>query len=97
MTHKLWRRGMKVVEVPIVFTDRFQGHSKMSGHIVKEALWMVWRLWMQHGFRRKPRPRDESEPTQPKADQQNAKKEDKAPQPKADQPNGKKNDKTPKP
>src|SRR3982074_367681 len=31
MTHRLWRQGMKVVEVPIVFTDRFQGHSKMSG------------------------------------------------------------------
>jgi len=29
MTHKLWRQGMKVNEVPIVFTDRFQGHSKM--------------------------------------------------------------------
>ena len=29
MTHRLWRRGKKVVEVPIIFTDRFQGHSKM--------------------------------------------------------------------
>jgi dolichol-phosphate mannosyltransferase len=55
MTHKLWRNGMKVVEVPIVFTDRFQGHSKMSGHIVREALWMVWRLWFQNGCRRRPR------------------------------------------
>src|SRR5499427_1800274 len=44
MTHKLWRKGMKIVEVPIIFTDRFQGCSKMSGHIVREALWMVWRL-----------------------------------------------------
>ena len=56
MTHKLWRQGMKVAEVPIIFTDRFQGHSKMSGHIVKEALWMVWRLWFQNGMRRRPRP-----------------------------------------
>src|SRR5882762_363363 len=56
MTHKLWRQGMKVVEVPIIFTDRFQGHSKMSGHIVREALWMVWRLWFQNGMRRRPRP-----------------------------------------
>jgi len=55
MTHKLWRQGMKVSEVPIIFTDRFQGHSKMSGHIVKEALWMVWRLWFQNGMRRRPR------------------------------------------
>ena len=55
MTHRLWRQGLKVVEVPIVFTDRFQGHSKMSGHIVREALVMVWRLWAQNKFRRKPR------------------------------------------
>ena len=44
LTHKIWRQGMKVVEVPIIFTDRFQGSSKMSGKIVREALWMVWRL-----------------------------------------------------
>src|SRR6266436_1115766 len=55
MTHKLWRQGMKIVEVPIVFADRFQGHSKMSGHIVREAFWMVWRLWLQNGMRRRPR------------------------------------------
>jgi dolichol-phosphate mannosyltransferase len=54
MTHKLWRQGMKVVEVPIVFTDRFQGRSKMSGHIVREALWMVWRLLFQNKMRRRP-------------------------------------------
>ena len=54
MTHKLWRQGMKVVEVPIIFTDRFHGHSKMSGHIVSEALWMVWRLLLQNKLRRRP-------------------------------------------
>jgi hypothetical protein len=43
-----------VVEVPIIFTDRFQGHSKMSGHIVREALIMVWRLWIQNKCRRCP-------------------------------------------
>jgi dolichol-phosphate mannosyltransferase len=56
MTHKLWRQGLKVVEVPIIFTDRFQGHSKMSGNIVWEALWIVWRLWLQNGMRRRPLP-----------------------------------------
>lgn len=55
MTHRVWRQGMKVVEVPIVFTDRFQGTSKMSGKIVREALIMVWRLWLQNGLRRSPR------------------------------------------
>jgi dolichol-phosphate mannosyltransferase len=55
LTHKLWRQGMKVVEVPIVFLDRFHGSSKMSRTIVREALWMVWRLWLQNGLRRSPR------------------------------------------
>ena len=57
MTHKLWRQGFKITEVPIIFTDRAEGHSKMSGHIVTEALWMVWRLWLQNGLRRWPRKR----------------------------------------
>jgi len=52
MTHKLWRQGMKIVEVPITFTDRFQGSSKMSAKIGREALWMVWRLLLQNKFRR---------------------------------------------
>lgn len=56
MTHLVWRRGLRVVEVPIIFTDRYQGTSKMSGHIVREALAMVWRLLAQNGFRRSPRP-----------------------------------------
>ena len=38
MTHRLWRQGMKIVEVPIVFTERAQGHSKMSGHIIQRGL-----------------------------------------------------------
>jgi|SRR5208282_216129 len=54
MTHKLWRQGMRIVEVPIIFTERAQGHSKMSGHIIREALLMVWRLWFQNKLRRRP-------------------------------------------
>jgi dolichol-phosphate mannosyltransferase len=56
MTHRLWRQGMRIVEVPIIFSERFQGHSKMSGHIVREAFFMVWRLLLQNGLRRRPRP-----------------------------------------
>jgi dolichol-phosphate mannosyltransferase len=56
LTHKIWRQGMQVEEVPIIFTDRFQGTSKMSGRIVGEALWMVWKLLFQNGLRRHPRP-----------------------------------------
>lgn len=55
LTHKLWRNGFRVAEVPIIFTERVQGHSKMSGHIVREALIMVWRLFFQNGCRRRPR------------------------------------------
>ena len=55
MTHKIWRQGMRVAEVPIIFTDRFQGSSKMSRKIVWEAFWMVWRLWFQAGLRRSPK------------------------------------------
>jgi dolichol-phosphate mannosyltransferase len=53
-THRLWIKGMRVAEVPIIFTERFQGCSKMSGNIFWEAFFMVWRLWMQAGFRRTP-------------------------------------------
>lgn len=56
LTHSVWRRGLRVAEVPIVFTDRFHGRSKMSGDIVVEALGMVWRLLAQNGFSRRPRP-----------------------------------------
>ena len=52
LTHKIWRQGLRIAEVPIMFTDRFQGTSKMSPHIVREALGMVWRLWLQNGLRR---------------------------------------------
>jgi dolichol-phosphate mannosyltransferase len=55
LTHKIWRQGLTVAEVPIIFTDRFQGTSKISRRIVWEALWMVWRLWVQNGCRRSPR------------------------------------------
>jgi len=48
--------------VPIIFTDRFQGTSKMSARIVREALWMVWKLLLQNGLRRSPRKKpDEKE------------------------------------
>jgi len=55
LTHRLWRDGFKVVEAPITFTERVQGSSKLSGHIVVEAFWMVWWLWLQNACRRWPR------------------------------------------
>jgi dolichol-phosphate mannosyltransferase len=54
MTHKIWRKGLRIVEVPIIFTERLQGRSKMTGHIIREALIMVWRLLLQNKLRRRP-------------------------------------------
>lgn len=54
MTHTAWHLGFTIVEVPIVFEERRDGESKMSGGIINEALWMVWKLWARCGFRRKP-------------------------------------------
>ena len=40
-TYRVLRAGFRVVEVPIAFVDREQGHSKMSRSIVLEAVWKV--------------------------------------------------------
>ncbi len=44
MTFKAWKKGFKVGEIPIVFVDRVKGTSKMSRKIVREAIFMVWKL-----------------------------------------------------
>lgn len=44
MSVRAWRKGFKLAEVPIVFVDRTEGHSKMNKAIVREAIWMVPRL-----------------------------------------------------
>jgi dolichol-phosphate mannosyltransferase len=54
ITHKVWRQGMKIIEVPIVFTDRFHGTSKMSPKIVREALRITWKMLFQNRLRRSP-------------------------------------------
>jgi len=41
LTYRAVQRGFRVLEIPIVFTDRAVGHSKMSRRIVLEAMWMV--------------------------------------------------------
>lgn len=43
-TYRAWRQKARIVEVPIVFTERRAGQSKMSRQIVFEALWLVWKL-----------------------------------------------------
>jgi dolichol-phosphate mannosyltransferase len=44
MNFKAWTQGFHVKEIPIVFTERSEGESKMSRNIVWEAVWMVWFL-----------------------------------------------------
>jgi dolichol-phosphate mannosyltransferase len=44
LTYRALKRGFSVREVPITFTDRLVGTSKMSRRIVAEALWMVWKI-----------------------------------------------------
>ena len=44
MSYKIWRKGFRIIEIPITFVDRRAGVSKMNRRIVWEAAWMVWRL-----------------------------------------------------
>ena len=44
MSFRAWKKGFKIKEIPIIFEDRKAGRSKMSKKIVREAIWMVWRL-----------------------------------------------------
>jgi len=44
MSFRAVRKKFRIIEIPIVFVDRTDGVSKMSKHIVREAIWMVWRL-----------------------------------------------------
>ena len=55
MTHRLWRDGFKIAEVPIIFAERIAGASKISRSIIVEAFLMVWWLWLQNCLRRWPK------------------------------------------
>jgi len=44
MNFRAWVKGFTIYEIPIIFTERKDGVSKMSSQIVWEAAWMVWRL-----------------------------------------------------
>ncbi len=51
LNYKLHKLGFKIGELPIIFVDRHSGSSKMSGHIVREALYVVWKLRLGFGNR----------------------------------------------
>lgn len=44
MNYRVWKRGFRLAEIPIIFIDRTAGASKMSKHIMWEGVWMCWRL-----------------------------------------------------
>jgi len=44
MNFKAWKKGFRYCEIPIIFVERRVGTSKMSKHIVFEAIFMVWKL-----------------------------------------------------
>lgn len=44
MKYRAWKMGFKIAEVPITFRDRKEGVSKMSGSIIKEAMYGVWKM-----------------------------------------------------
>lgn len=50
MSFRAWKKGFKIVEIPIVFVDRTEGASKMNKAIIKEAVWMVPRLRLMSMF-----------------------------------------------
>jgi len=44
MNFKAYKKGFRIEEIPIIFVDRVKGSSKMSKKIVREAIFMVWKL-----------------------------------------------------
>jgi dolichol-phosphate mannosyltransferase len=52
MKFTAWKMGFKIEEIPIVFTDRKEGQSKMSGGIFNEALWGVIKLKLSSIFKK---------------------------------------------
>lgn len=50
MKYKAYLKKFKITEVPIVFTDRVKGKSKMNGSIIKEAIWGVIAMKLKNIF-----------------------------------------------
>ncbi len=52
MKYRAFSKGLKIKEVPIIFTDRTKGQSKMNGGIIKEAIFGIlmlkWKKWTNH-------------------------------------------------
>ncbi|ATA72658.1 MULTISPECIES: polyprenol monophosphomannose synthase [Capnocytophaga] len=50
MKYKTYIKKFKISEVPIIFTDRVRGKSKMNGNIIKEAIWGVIAMKLRNIF-----------------------------------------------
>ena len=55
MKFTAWKHGFKIEEVPIIFTDRTKGQSKMSANIFREAILGVIQMKINSFFRKYPR------------------------------------------
>jgi dolichol-phosphate mannosyltransferase len=53
MHFRTWKKDFRIKEMPIIFTDRIDGHSKMGKAIVREAILMVWKLRFPFFFGKK--------------------------------------------
>ena len=58
MKFMAYKCGFKIKEVPVIFVNRIEGTSKMSGGIFSEALWGVIRLRLDGWFKTYPKPKD---------------------------------------
>ena len=52
MKFTTWKKGFQIIEVPIIFTDRSEGTSKMSKGIVKEAILGVIQMKLRSYFQK---------------------------------------------
>jgi len=53
VNYLVWKSGFRIKEIPIIFIERTIGESKITGGIVREAVWRVWAVKFGHMFRRK--------------------------------------------
>lgn len=42
--HRIWRKGLRITEVPIAFINRTNGKSKMSFRVIGESVWRTWQM-----------------------------------------------------
>lgn len=52
MHYRAWKQSFKIVELPIIFTERVEGTSKMNRAIIREAMFKVWELRLRALFNR---------------------------------------------